>query len=85
MLKLLVIQRKAVSKRKDLATTALAAACWCGLVGFLFHGLADFGWRLPANLVYATILLALLLHCLKDSEIADRSRADSKRDPSPER
>jgi hypothetical protein len=30
------------------------------LVGFLAHGLVDFGWRLPANLVYAATLLAII-------------------------
>lgn len=34
-------------------------AAFCGLVGFLVHGVADFGWRLPVNLVYSVTLLAL--------------------------
>ena len=35
-------------------------AAFCALLGFLVHGLVDFGWRLPANAVYAVTLLALI-------------------------
>ncbi|MCB2173656.1 O-antigen ligase family protein [bacterium] len=38
----------------------IAVAAFCGLVGFLAHGLVDFGWRLPANLVYAVTLMAII-------------------------
>ncbi|MBB5348089.1 O-antigen ligase family protein [Desulfoprunum benzoelyticum] len=35
-------------------------AAFSALFGFLVHGLVDFGWRLPANAVYAVTLLALI-------------------------
>ena len=43
----------------------IGTAAFCGLVGFLFHGLADFGWRLPVNLVYSVTLLALCTESIK--------------------
>lgn len=46
---------------------AIGAAAFAGLCGFLLHGVADFGWRLPVNLVYAVTLLSLLTVCLKPS------------------
>jgi len=38
----------------------LGGAAFCGLLGFFIHGSVDFGWRLPANLVYAVTLAAFL-------------------------
>ena len=32
------------------------------LMGFIVHGIVDFGWRLPANLLYVTTLFVLLQH-----------------------
>jgi len=40
-------------------------AAFCGLVGFLVHGLIDFGWRLPVNLVYCATLLAICVCSLQ--------------------
>jgi O-antigen ligase len=40
----------------------VGGAAFCGLLGFFFHGIADFGWRLPANLFYAVTLAALVSH-----------------------
>ena len=58
------LRRLAGKRDADLVAVALGIACVCGLLNFLFHGLADFGWRLPVNLVYATTLLAVALSCL---------------------
>lgn len=44
---------------------AIGIAAFCGLAGFLAHGIVDFGWRLPANQIYAVTLLAIGLTCLK--------------------
>jgi O-antigen ligase len=33
-----------------------------GIIGFIMHGIVDFGWRLPANLLYFTTLFILLQH-----------------------
>ncbi len=46
----------------------IGGAAFCGLVGFLFHGIADFGWRLPANLFYAAALAALLSYSLENEK-----------------
>ncbi len=35
----------------------IAIVSFCAIAGFLFHGIADFGWHLPANLLYAVTLL----------------------------
>ncbi|MCI5208093.1 MAG: O-antigen ligase domain-containing protein, partial [Candidatus Electrothrix sp. ATG2] len=32
------------------------------IIGFILHGIVDFGWRLPANLLYVTTLFILLQH-----------------------
>lgn len=32
------------------------------IIGFIIHGTVDFGWRLPANLLYFTTLFILLEH-----------------------
>jgi O-antigen ligase len=51
----------------------LGAAAYCGLVGFLLHGLVDFGWRLPANLVFCTTLLAICVCSLQPKTRPDVS------------
>jgi len=32
----------------------------------LIHGLVDFGWRLPANALYAVTLVALISYAIQD-------------------
>lgn len=49
-------------------------AAFCGLVGFFIHGLADFGWRLPVNLVYCATLLAICVCSIKPQTLQDTSR-----------
>ncbi len=51
--------------RIDRNRVVFGTAAFCALVGFLIHGLVDFGWRLPANLVYSVTLLALCVHSIK--------------------
>jgi hypothetical protein len=46
----------------------MATAAFCGIIGFLAHGLVDFGWRLPANVFYAMTLLALCTASLESLE-----------------
>lgn len=53
----------------------LALASACGLIGFLVHGLVDFGWRLPANLFYATTLIAVITVCLTSEQASDRAES----------
>ena len=48
----------------------LGTAAFCGLIGFFIHGVVDFGWRLPANLVYATTLLAICVTSIEPKPIA---------------
>jgi len=45
----------------------MAGGAYCGLMGLLIHGIADFGWRLPANLFYAVTLAALVSYGLESS------------------
>ncbi len=44
----------------------IGTAAFCALLGFLVHGFVDFGWRLPANTIYAVTLLALISWSLAD-------------------
>ncbi|MBE0584633.1 MAG: O-antigen ligase family protein [Desulfofustis sp.] len=50
----------ALRSSEELSRCIIVVAAFCGLAGFLAHGLVDFGWRLPANLVYAVTLLAII-------------------------
>jgi hypothetical protein len=43
----------------DLDRRVIGVAAFCGLCGFLIHGLIDFGWRLPVNVIYCATLLAI--------------------------
>lgn len=62
-----------VAWRKDrdtqLARQVFGLAAFCGLVGFLVHGLVDFGWRLPVNLVYCATLLAICVRSVAQPQI----------------
>ncbi len=49
----------------DHQLTAIGISACCGLLGFLLHGLVDFGWRLPSNLLYAVTLTAIVIVCVK--------------------
>jgi len=51
--------------RSDRKKVVFGMAALCALIGFLVHGLVDFGWRLPANLVYSITLLALCVEATK--------------------
>ncbi len=50
----------ALRSAEERSRCIVAVAAFCGLIGFLAHGLVDFGWRLPANLIYAVTLLAII-------------------------
>lgn len=55
----------------DQTSVLIGTSAFCGLVGFLAHGVVDFGWRLPANLLYATTLLAITVSCFEDAPALD--------------
>ena len=42
--------------------TVIALVSIAAIIGFIIHGTVDFGWRLPANLLYFTTLFVLLQH-----------------------
>lgn len=65
----------------DQTRVILGTAAFCGLVGFLVHGLADFGWRLPANLVYSVTLLALCAESVKDEALPTPKINSDERSP----
>lgn len=66
--------RKMIRKSGDEVNAELimGGAAFCGLLGFLFHGIADFGWRLPANVFYAATLAALLNHSMANFRTGKR-------------
>jgi O-antigen ligase len=55
----------------ELNRRVLGAAAFCGVAGFLIHGLVDFGWRLPVNLVYCATLLAICVCSQKPENALD--------------
>lgn len=57
----------------DINLFLLGLASFCGLLSFFIHGVVDFGWRLPANLLYATTLVAIDTHCFEYG-IAQRNK-----------
>lgn len=59
------------SGEKELNRKVVGTAAFSALAGFLVHGLADFGWRLPVNLVYCATLLALCVSNLRSGENPD--------------
>lgn len=74
IVKILVTLKSAHSlQRVNQQRVILALAATCGLIGFLAHGLVDFGWRLPANLFFATTLLAIIAVCLSDKSAISKS------------
>jgi len=54
----------------------VGTAAFCALLGFLVHGLVDFGWRLPANAVYVVTLLALISWALAEMREKGQHRGD---------
>ncbi|KGO33475.1 MAG: O-antigen ligase family protein [Desulfoprunum sp.] len=56
----------------------VGTAAFCALLGFLVHGLVDFGWRLPANAVYAVTLLALISWAVAELHNGGRRRDEQK-------
>lgn len=57
----------------DRKRIVLALAAACGLIGFLVHGVVDFGWRLPANLFYATTHIAMITVCVTGEQVSNRA------------
>lgn len=54
------------------SSVIIAGGAYCGLLGLLIHGIADFGWRLPANLFYAVTLATLVSYGLESrNSLAD--------------
>jgi O-antigen ligase len=66
LLGLLSVMSNTKSNRKRVV---FGIAAFCGLIGFLVHGIVDFGWRLPANLVYSVTLLALCVESTKTAPL----------------
>ncbi len=62
-----------VEGESQVAKRIMATASFCGIIGFLAHGLIDFGWRLPANVFFAMTLLALCVASLESIEGKDSS------------
>ena len=65
---LLVLQVKRIwpYTKKELyrlsSPTIIALVASPAIIGFIMHGIVDFGWRLPANLFYFTTLFILVQH-----------------------
>lgn len=52
----------------QMAKVIMGTTAICGIIGFLAHGLIDFGWRLPANVFFVMTLLALCVTSLESIE-----------------
>ena len=72
-----------VQGETQVAKAIMATASFCAIIGFLAHGVIDFGWRLPANVFFAMTLLALCVASLESIEktvsSTDISVADGSR------
>ncbi|MGB5685989.1 MAG: O-antigen ligase family protein [Candidatus Electrothrix sp.] len=44
------------------SSTVISFVSIAAIIGFVIHGIVDFGWRLPANLLYFITLFILLQH-----------------------
>jgi hypothetical protein len=64
-----LIQKSRIIHEEGRVSMLVGSAAFCSLIGFLIHGLVDFGWRLPANALYAVTLVALISYALKDSPL----------------
>jgi O-antigen ligase len=77
MIKLLLGLLSVINNPKiDRKKVVFGMAAFCGLFGFLVHGIVDFGWRLPANLVYSITLLALCVESTKVAPLPTRQSED---------
>lgn len=84
---MLVTGRKLVHKgqilhQKHRISLIVGCAAFCSLSGFLIHGLVDFGWRLPANALYAVTMVAFISHALQKkgkSEVPPSSRREMEK------
>jgi O-antigen ligase len=77
MIKLLLGLLSVINNPKvDRKKVVFGIAAFCGLIGFLIHGIVDFGWRLPANLVYSITLLALCVESTKVAPLPTRQSED---------
>lgn len=56
----------------------LACAAYSAIVGFLVHGLVDFGWRLPVNIVYCVTLLAIMITSLRKDAASEKTAVTSE-------
>ena len=61
-----LLQNSRVIDEENRSSMIVGCAAFCSLLGFLIHGLVDFGWRLPANALYAVTLVALISYAIQD-------------------
>jgi hypothetical protein len=54
---------KKISNLSHAKITAIVS--FCAITGFLFHGIADFGWHLPVNLLYVVTLVVLVVNGIR--------------------
>lgn len=59
-----LVQQSRMFREERRVSMIAGCAAFCSLLGFLIHGMVDFGWRLPANALYAVTLLAIISHAL---------------------
>jgi O-antigen ligase len=64
-----LVQKSRIIHQESRVSMLVGSAAFCSLIGFLIHGLVDFGWRLPANALYAVTLMALISYALQDSSL----------------
>lgn len=62
-----LVQKSRTIHQEGRMSILVGSAAFCSLLGFLIHGLVDFGWRLPANALYAVTLVALISYALQDT------------------
>lgn len=61
-----LVQKSRLMHEGPRTSMIVGCAAFCSLLSFLIHGLVDFGWRLPANALYAVTLVALISYAIQD-------------------
>ncbi|HAX95778.1 MAG TPA: hypothetical protein DCY35_04550 [Prolixibacteraceae bacterium] len=64
-----LVQKSRILHAECRTSMIVGCAAFCSLLGFLIHGLVDFGWRLPANALYAVTMVALITHAIQDHRL----------------
>lgn len=64
-----LVQKSRLMHEGPRTSMIVGCAAFCSLLGFLIHGMVDFGWRLPANAFYAVTMVVLISYAIQDHHL----------------